>query len=139
MDKSLKSKIQLLAAAGLANGDLYEVELEYIANIAEELEIESEQLVNEIKKAADEIRKIEDPELFDKFIYDVAKEIDEEERLYFYEILLGLITCDNVLDIDEVSVAALMAKALKLENYEIIVSVATLVNANKELEIPVDL
>jgi hypothetical protein len=130
--------IQLLTVAMLSSADgISDIETQFCKNIAEDLDVTSEFMEQEIKKYAAEI-STKNEEDFDAFITEVAQKIPAEDALFVFELVLGVITVDNLLDIPEISIASVIADALNLPSYEIITAVAQIVHHRKKLEIEVE-
>lgn len=135
MDKVLKSEISLMVAASLASSEEpCESEINFMKSLWEEFGVSEKELSKEIDEQIEKAIKMNEDE-FEELIQKAAKQIPDEEKLTAFELALGVILSDNEFDIEEVSTAAVIANALKLDSVDIIIAVSQLINTKKDLEV----
>ena len=124
----------IIAAIIWADGEISEVELTTISEIAEALEIPEKELNMNITAALVELKKMDEAKATDFAVKHAAKEADEETGEVF-QALLQMALCDNVLTYGEVHNLLALAEALDIDQDAAVLMLCDLVKSEPELEV----
>ena len=124
----------IIAAIIWADGEISEVELTTISEIAEALEIPEKELNMNITAALVELKKMDEAKATDFAVKHAAKVADEETGEVF-QALLQIALCDNVLTYGEVHNLLALAEALDIDQDAAVLMLCDLVTSEPELEV----
>ena len=134
MKTDINTLASLIASMVWCDGEYSELERACVADIAEALGINTEELSDKVKAAADELNDLDD-DAVTAFMCKHAAKVAEEDLGVVFEAMMEIALCDGVLTVDEVGNLMEAADALNIERNDAILLLCDMVKIEPDLEL----
>lgn len=134
MKTSLESFAKLIALTVWADGEYDELEKQTVEDVAEAFELDNSDFCALVEKAVNEIIPMNETEV-NKYLYNTASEIVEDEKGPIFEAVLEMALSDGVLTEEETNNLLSISDAMSLDRAYAVMLLCDFIKSDPDIEI----
>ena len=130
--------VAFIAGAIMADGTFDDAEVNAIQSIANSLNINEQDLLDDVNTEIEKQDEMSDEEL-EAYLIEIEGELDNEEMMELFQVCLVVILADGVLCKEETAILLAFAEILKIDPVYATLMIAYMVNKDPEIIVEIDI